>query len=68
MKVELNNAELSYLLGILEIKSLTHDYDDWEEMLIPRIAQKIQNQVRSFNLPVDELTISILNEFPEEEE
>ena len=62
MKVNLNNAEWSYILGLLEHKAIYRDYDDFEEMIIPRIAKKISGEVRNINNVVDEFCCMIVNE------
>jgi len=65
MKVDLNNAEWSYILGLLEHKAIYRDYDDFGEMIIPRIAQKIMNECTN-NYSVDEHATVICNEMDPE--
>ena len=62
MKVDLNNAEWSYILGLLEHKAIYRDYDDFEEMIIPRIVHKIDDQTKTINNVVDDFCCTIVNE------
>ena len=62
MKVDLNNAEWSYILGLLEHKAIYRNYDDFEEMIIPRITKKIDAETRKINNVVDEFCCTIINE------
>ena len=62
MQVNLNNAEWSFILGLLEQKVIYRDYDDFEEMIIPRIARKIDDQTRKINYVVDEFCCTIIDE------
>ena len=62
MNVNLNNAEWSYILGLLEQKVINGTYDEWGEMIIPRIARKIDAETRNINNVVDEFCCTIMNE------
>ena len=62
MKVDLNNAEWCYILGLLEHKAIYRNYDDFEEMIIPRITKKIDAETRNINNVVDKFCCTIINE------